>query len=250
MREKLKETQGITLVALIITIIVLLILAVVTINAVNEGSLFSHANNAATTYSKAQTDENTMISNYLTELSKHDGTKSMSVGEELASLLNEFHSGNADEGRQQEIIVRAAELGYTGEEDEGIFYETSNTEYRMRIYLFNINILFKLNSNTNQFVYIPETETSEYDIARNALDFKKLLNNKFVVANKTVAEISEMSDGELESYITDGVEYIDSIHINKEHDNYIYISVDIGIGCPGYRVYFDETQFTDVNLED
>ncbi len=71
----MRENKGITLVALIITIIVLLILAVVTISAVNEGSLFSHANNAATTYSKAQKEENTMISNWLTELAKHDGNK-------------------------------------------------------------------------------------------------------------------------------------------------------------------------------
>ena len=64
----MKENKGITLVALIITIIVLLILAVVTISAVNEGDLFAHANNAARAYDKAATDENTMISNYLTEL--------------------------------------------------------------------------------------------------------------------------------------------------------------------------------------
>ena len=68
----MKEEKGITLVALIITIIVLLILAVVTISAVNEGSLFRYANNAAEGYSKSQEQENTMISNWLTELAKHD----------------------------------------------------------------------------------------------------------------------------------------------------------------------------------
>ncbi len=70
--KNFKKEKGITLVALIITIIVLLILAVVTISAVNEGSLFSYANNAAEGYSKAQEEENTMISNWLTELAKHD----------------------------------------------------------------------------------------------------------------------------------------------------------------------------------
>ena len=69
----MKENKGKTLVALIITIIVLLILAVVTISAVNEGSLFAHANNAATAYSEAQKEENTMISNWLTEIEKHIG---------------------------------------------------------------------------------------------------------------------------------------------------------------------------------
>ena len=50
MNVKIKQNKAITLIALIITIIVLLILAVVTISAVNEGSIFAHANNAATRY--------------------------------------------------------------------------------------------------------------------------------------------------------------------------------------------------------
>ena len=57
MKKNLKENKGITLIALIITIIVLLILAVVTINAVNEGSIFAHANNAVTKYNAAATEE-------------------------------------------------------------------------------------------------------------------------------------------------------------------------------------------------
>ncbi len=68
----MKENKGITLVALIITIIVLLILAVVTISAVNEGKLFSYANNAATSYSGAAEKENTMITNYVDEIKKHE----------------------------------------------------------------------------------------------------------------------------------------------------------------------------------
>jgi hypothetical protein len=66
----MKENKGITLVALIITIIVLLILAVVTINAVNEGSLFAHANNAATAYSQRAEEENSIISSYIGKIEK------------------------------------------------------------------------------------------------------------------------------------------------------------------------------------
>ncbi len=69
----MREEKGITLVALIITIIVLLILAVVTISAVNEGSLFSHANNAATTYSEAADEENTLITGYISKLEQYEG---------------------------------------------------------------------------------------------------------------------------------------------------------------------------------
>ncbi len=74
--KNLKEEKGITLVALIITIIVLLILAVVTISAVNEGSLFVHANNAATQYDKAQKEENAIIGNYLTIVDNYTIKKS------------------------------------------------------------------------------------------------------------------------------------------------------------------------------
>ena len=81
MKTNLKENKGITLIALIITIIVLLILAVVTITAVNEGNIFAHANNAATKWNAAATEENTMISNYLTEMEKHDGGTGLAGGE-------------------------------------------------------------------------------------------------------------------------------------------------------------------------
>ena len=83
----MKKENGITLVALIITIIVLLILAVVTIRAVNEGSLFNHANNAVTEYDKAVKKENTLISKYLSELGKHDGGETGEVNEFLVNYF-------------------------------------------------------------------------------------------------------------------------------------------------------------------
>ena len=69
--KNLKEKKGITLVALIITIIVLLILAVVTISAVNEGSLFAHANNAVTRYQEEAELENTLLTNFLSDMENY-----------------------------------------------------------------------------------------------------------------------------------------------------------------------------------
>ncbi len=102
MNRKLKENKGITLVALIITIIVLLILAVVTISAVNEGSLFAHANNAATGYTEAAEKENTMISNWLTELAKHDGKQTSTV--EQADIVGTYYAADGAEAYNIEII--------------------------------------------------------------------------------------------------------------------------------------------------
>ncbi len=93
----MKKEKGITLVALIITIIVLLILAVVTISAVNEGSLFAHSNNAAAAYSAAQEEENTMISNWLTELAKHDGTEKPLTFADVAGKYYVWENGEKQE---------------------------------------------------------------------------------------------------------------------------------------------------------
>ncbi len=57
MKEKLKNTKGITLIALIITIIILLILAMVSISLVMNENIIKHANNAVTAYNAAQTNE-------------------------------------------------------------------------------------------------------------------------------------------------------------------------------------------------
>ena len=76
----IKKAKGITLIALIITIVILLILAVVAINAVNEGSLFAHANNAATAYSEAAEEENSIISSYLALLEGNGSENQTSSG--------------------------------------------------------------------------------------------------------------------------------------------------------------------------
>lgn len=53
----MKKQKGITLIALIITIVVLMILAVVTINAVRDGGIIQHAQDAASEYTIAQEKE-------------------------------------------------------------------------------------------------------------------------------------------------------------------------------------------------
>ena len=108
----MKESKGITLVALIITIIVLLILAVVTISAVNEGSLFSYANNAAESYSKAQEEENTMISNWLTELAKHDGNQASAVDQ--SEIVGTYYAADGIEAYTV-VINNDGTLNFAGQ---------------------------------------------------------------------------------------------------------------------------------------
>ena len=70
---KQKNNKGITLIALIITIIVLLILAAVAIAAIKGDGIISHAKNAKSQYSEAQTNEQELLSNYELMLAQETG---------------------------------------------------------------------------------------------------------------------------------------------------------------------------------
>ena len=69
--NKLKEEQGITLVALIITIVVLLILAIVSIGAVSDSNIIAYAQNAAQDYNTAKEEQEVLLREYETEIEKH-----------------------------------------------------------------------------------------------------------------------------------------------------------------------------------
>ena len=64
MKEKIKNTKGITLVALIITIIVLLILAVVGITSINNNKILEYAKNGRDAYNQGETNETETITEY------------------------------------------------------------------------------------------------------------------------------------------------------------------------------------------
>ena len=57
MKGKLKQTKGITLIALIITIIILLILAVVSIRLVVNNGILGKAEKGVSKYQEAEADE-------------------------------------------------------------------------------------------------------------------------------------------------------------------------------------------------
>ena len=69
---KVKETQGITLIALIITIVVLMILAGVAIRSIN-GGIIENANKATGKYNSKVEEENNILAGYENELNKYAG---------------------------------------------------------------------------------------------------------------------------------------------------------------------------------
>ena len=149
--KKLKENKGITLVALIITIIVLLILAVVTISAVNEGSLFSHANNAVTGYSKSQEEENTMISNWLVELAKHDKSQNSIVDKN--EIVGTYYSVDGNEMFNIEINQDNT-LNFIGSTGE---YQYLNGKVIANIYDEDFIFDFRILENGAKTLYIEKS---------------------------------------------------------------------------------------------
>ena len=165
--KNLKSNKGITLIALIITIIVLLILAVVTISAVNEGNIFAHANNAATKWNAAATEENIIISNYLTEMAKHDGETEKAedpqgggsnpdpvVDPELSALVGKYYICN---GKGCNLFVEL-------KKGNDCTYFSYNGKYSVNTTTKTIDINIDIGESE------PYTMTGTYDIMKNSSD--------------------------------------------------------------------------------
>lgn len=90
MNKKIKQNKGITLIALIITIVVLLILAVVTINAVNEGGIFTHTQNAANKQTIAAEKEEIQLAVSEWKMEKYSGNSP-----DFVTFMNTRLSGKA-----------------------------------------------------------------------------------------------------------------------------------------------------------
>ena len=95
LRNKIKSTKGITLIALVITIIILLILAGITISQLSNSGLFEKAKIAKEQYQNAQDYEETQIAKYTNEINSYvDGTRLTSNNE--VRLLKKSGVKNSD----------------------------------------------------------------------------------------------------------------------------------------------------------
>ena len=87
MKERKKQQNGITLVALVITIIILLILAGISISALTNQGLFTQAQNAKNLTEEKTAEENEILANYLEQIEAITGgqkPKKVQPGENLA----------------------------------------------------------------------------------------------------------------------------------------------------------------------
>ena len=91
MKKKLKNSNGITLIALIITIIILLILAGISISALTQTGLFSRAKQAEQLSKEKQEEENVTLGTYENEIGKYLGNNT-NTSEEL-KLVDKVNDG-------------------------------------------------------------------------------------------------------------------------------------------------------------
>lgn len=88
MRKILKNSKGITLIALVITIVILLILAGISISALTQTGLFGRAKQAEQVSKEKQEEENETLGTYENEIDKYLGDKP-NTGVKLTDKVND-----------------------------------------------------------------------------------------------------------------------------------------------------------------
>ena len=226
--KKIKEGKGITLVALIITIIVLLILAVVTISAVNEGDLFAHANNAATSYEKVQKEENTSISNYLSEMQKHDANQTSTADQ--SEIVGTYYAADGDEVYTV-VINNDGTLNFAGQNN--LEYKYENNILSCNIYGTDLVWQYQILENETKVLYLEKsygtpvlyaTNTSGLNTSKiegkyvSGHNYYKFVNDTYAMNGKIEDENGDANEDKLEyKYFTQyDLVYVKSINEASE----------------------------------
>lgn len=122
MKKILKNTKGITLVALVITIVILLILAGISISALTNTGIFQKAKDAKQKSENAALDQNTKLDEYENEIDKYIPEQG---GEKLVDKVNggtikvgDYISYTPDGASTENILQELAT--YSGSENENI----------------------------------------------------------------------------------------------------------------------------------
>ena len=189
MKEGLKKSNGITLVALVITIIVLLILAMVSIRIVLDGGLISKTKEATDIYKVKNEEEQIQLAYASYNMSKNSTSRIENVtGQNLTDLndlsgyfkgdISQYVVNNDEESGEitlnyngEEIIVYAEDIKYDGQYTYIIFYYNG--------YYYKI---------TTEYVKKDE-DKDEYEDRITKID---ALNRQFIIDNATITNNSKI----------------------------------------------------------
>ncbi len=167
METKENLNKGITLVALVITIIILLILAGVAITALTQTGLFENAKQAKNAMENAQNEENTILSDYSSEINKYissnrnDKENSQSLINKDDGIYNKSEGGYIFNTSQNNITYTSNNIITLSESIENynyIEFECDNN-YSTEGYSYPFSQRYSVSqikehySNTNEFVY-------------------------------------------------------------------------------------------------
>ena len=144
MKEKIKNTKGITLVALIITIIVLLILAVVGITSINNNKILEYAKNGRDAYNQGETNETKTITEYEKYLDDNNPNKNGSPTE--YPFVGKMYYTENDE---REVWVHVIENGASGYSLKLYYDGTHNLENNTYTFLASESYTCKIISKNN-----------------------------------------------------------------------------------------------------
>lgn len=210
MKEKLKNTKGITLIALIITIIVLLILAMVSIKLVWDEGIITHAKNAVNAYKDAQTNELEQFNELENELLGYSNGTSATQKKDIWEVIK---SRFVENGENSTLI---AGLTMSNPTPSGHLFFASSTSAdevsNIWIYYTNMNtneLYMMLMNDTNTHELLGVDENQSVDLVKEHWYSVTDLSTMTVVEINTIPNImanipqDEISDAELYQLIVD-----------------------------------------------
>ena len=180
MKEKIKNTKGITLVALIITIIVLLIIAVVAITSINNNKIIEYAKNGRDAYTQSKNNETEILSNY-------------------ENYLNENALSSNDENVNfYKLFVQKLDYAQNDKEN-GIVFTADNKIYNLQLDYGKTNI-----ENSEYYTYSvkgvneAKTKLETYNNQFTDENQKVKINEvKYVIYGSSFGIIGKNSNGEV-----------------------------------------------------
>ena len=185
----MKQTRGITLVALVVTIVVLLILAGISIQALTNQGLFGKAQEAKQRAENAQKEEDEILKNYLAQMNEVTGNNdkpATNISEaQLDDMLTKRVNSSIVDAYGNKITIPA---GFKIKADSSTNNATT----------VNAGIVI-LDSNGNEFVWIPvgkiytdveRTDANAETIELGRYDFDSTTGEKSAYSGSDVEEDS------------------------------------------------------------
>ena len=259
MKKILKNTKGITLVALVITIIILLILAGISISALTNTGIFQKAKDAKQKSNDATLDQNTKLDEYENEIDKYLPEQG---GEKLVDKVNDgtikvgnYISYTPDEASTKDILQELST--YSGSEDENTTSTLTQeidkkTGLKWRV-LDVKDGKVRLISDRPTTSKITLSEAKGYNNAVYLLDktCKTLYNNSKLASNVQNLKIEDIQDHLVYDYKQYPNSNVDTGKYGgtKEYISYLYRNYP-NIFAKEKTGWVDETQGTELSLSE